>query len=80
MPLALVVAVPTAVPSTAKLTEAPLTAAPPVVRVTVLVNVTGPTEPYETDVGLGGESVVVVEIDVGAPTASVIGRLVASWA
>ena len=51
-PLALVVALPTLLPSTVKPTDAPATAAPPVVRVSVALSETGPAEPK---VALAGE-------------------------
>jgi len=52
----LVIADPTPDPSTVKLTVAPVTAAPPVVRVRVAVKATGPVEPNGTEAGFGTAS------------------------
>ena len=59
-----VVAEPAAFPSTVKLTVAPDTTAPPVVRVSVAEKVTDPVEPNETDAGLGAASAREVATDL----------------
>jgi hypothetical protein len=53
VPAAFVTAVPTVVPSTAKVTVAPETGAPPVVRVSEADKVTGLADPKVMDAGLG---------------------------
>jgi hypothetical protein len=60
IPLLFVTADPAEDASTVKLTVAPTTAAPPVVRVSVAESVTGPEEPNWTVAGLGADRASVV--------------------
>ena len=63
-PLPFVVPEPAAFPSTVKLTVAPDTAAPPVVRVRVAEKVTNPVDPNGTEAGLGAASARDVATDL----------------
>ena len=80
-PEPLVIPEPAATPSTVKFTVAPTTAAPPVVRVNVAVNVTGPVEPYETEFGLTllSASVVATFGTVSVPESTLAKPANVAW-
>ena len=71
-PLPSVTAAPAEEALTVKLTVAPTTAAPPVVRVSVAERLTGPEEPNWTEAGLGAAKVSVVATFAGPLNATVI--------